>query len=61
MTDKKSVQLDPDTHRSLKLAATEQGLSIERLVHIIVNVALLGLPAILKKWSRSGGDKHKSA
>lgn len=57
MPDRTSVSISKETHRKLKDAADYHGLSVGHLLEIIINISLLGLPAILKKWLEQKSKK----
>lgn len=53
----KRIRLEDETHRRLKEEAARQGLPMERLLDIIINIALLGIPAILRKYNEAQKGK----
>ena len=53
-----TVRISDEQHEALSRAAGARGYTIGRLLSIIIDVALLGIPAILRRWvkSKSGGS-----
>lgn len=46
------IRVDKEQHDVLMRLATQNGFTLTKLVSIIFDVALLGLPAILRKWRK---------
>lgn len=48
----KTVNIDDRQHAALSAAAKANGYTVGRLLGIIIDVALLGIPAIIRKWKK---------
>lgn len=48
----RTVQISDEHHAALSHAAKENGTTIGRLLGIILDVTLLGIPTVIWKWKK---------
>lgn len=51
------IRVSEEQHAALSAAAKQNGLTLTKLVSIIFDIALLGIPLVLRKWRKTQQEK----